>query len=80
MVRDYIFDTYTPNLYLLILSLLLFTYLVFVTTDFQGIVIGVMFLTLGWSVTFSKRRIPRMNKEWEKLSQQEMRDKIVGKK
>ena len=53
---NYIFDEYIPNMWLLFISLCLYVYIIWITTNLQAILIGVMMLTFGWSFAFAKKR------------------------
>ncbi len=53
---SYIFDEWKPNLYFLIVSLVLFVLIIITSVDvFQEILISITFLLFGWSFSFAKK-------------------------
>ena len=51
----YIFNEWQPNLILLGVSMGLWVWLVIISVPFITILSGIMLLTFGWSMSYSKR-------------------------
>ena len=55
MMSEYIFDTWKPNLYLIMLSLGLFAFLIVSLNILYSVILTIAIIFFGWSFSFSKR-------------------------
>ncbi len=54
--REYIFDSWKPKGWLMIISLILYVWAISESSLYLAILIGLSLLSMGWSITLSKRK------------------------
>ncbi|KKN59816.1 hypothetical protein LCGC14_0538140 [marine sediment metagenome] len=53
-MKRYIFDEWQPNMILMIITLLIYVYIIYIASIKISFLVLLVFLLFGWSISFSK--------------------------